>query len=332
MEDEKCGVQIMEEILCNIPAREISDDQFLKIERAYNICLALLWVEEKFNIISGNYYELEQEFEENYKYFLDNQNSDPNCNRLFHKYGSEKIVVLNRKLNNLLSSIRLYQDQTFHELSKLEKQLSMNNLVKKFKSKTHELYDNSLSYQLLELMRNHMQHQGLIVERITAIIPLFKRSVGSELLYFVETNHKRMRSIDKFNQKINLKNELETQGEWINLIALIREYYEQLIKLQNTFREITKEILDDAIGKIIDVKRMYYHDMHILQIGFYGKKGDDTFKDFLIQFDYIEMIKNYREVALSVDISKNYISKKVFMDMSKIKVSNSTTCSIRYNM
>ncbi|MDU4882665.1 MAG: hypothetical protein E6348_04215 [Clostridium celatum] len=322
----------MEEILCNISAREIDDAQFLRIESAYNICLALLWIEEKFNIITGNYYDLEQEIEENYNYFLVNQSSDSNCNILFHKYGSEKIVVLNRKLNNLLSSIRLYQDQTFHELSTLEKQLGITDLVKKFKDKTHELYDESLAYQLLELMRNHMQHQGLIIERITAIIPLFKRNVESELWYFIETNHKKVRLIDKFNQKINLKKELQTQGEWINLIGMIREYYIQLIKLHNTFREITSKILDDAIKNISDVKRIYYHDMPVLKIAFYGKKGNDSFEDFLLQFNYIEKIINYRQDVPSVDISKYFIGKRVFMDMSKIKVSNSTTCSIRYNM
>lgn len=44
-------------------------------------------------------------------------------------------------------------------------------------------------------------HQGLVIERITAIIPFFNREVGKELLYFAESNYTAIKSIDKLDKK-----------------------------------------------------------------------------------------------------------------------------------
>lgn len=330
LEKNKCEIQTRDEFLCNVPAREIKDEEFLKIKNAYSSCLILLWIEEKFNIISGNYYDWEEEIKENYNFFIENQNSDPDCDARFIKYGSQKIVELNRKLNNLLSSIRLYQDQTYHELSSMEKRLGVTNLEKQLKNKSHELYDESLAYQILELMRNHMQHQGLIIERITAIIP-FNRKIDKELWYFVETSLDELRMIEKYDKKIKSKEKLEHKGKWINLIGLVREYYNQINRLHNSFRDISARILEDALKSIEEIKRKYYNDSIISQIDFHGK-GEEPFADFLLQVTYIDRIKKYRSMESCTDESRYYINKKVFIDESKLKVSNSARCSIRYNM
>ena len=134
----------------------------------------------------------------------------------------------------------------------------------------HELYDESLSYQLLELMRNHMQHQGLIVERITAIIP-FNRKVDKELWYFVETSLDELRLIEKYDQKIKSKEELKDKGKWINLIGLVREYYNQINRLHNSFRDISARILEEALKSIEEIKRKYYNDTMVFHSGF-GKE------------------------------------------------------------
>ena len=69
LENNKCKLQTMDELLCNMPAREIKDEEFLKVKSEYSSCLILLWIEEKFNIISGNYYDWEEEIKENYNFF-----------------------------------------------------------------------------------------------------------------------------------------------------------------------------------------------------------------------------------------------------------------------
>ena len=117
---------------------------FQNIKKSYEIILSMLWIEEKFNIIAENYYEWEQEIKESYDFFLYNQDSSGECDYKMRKYGMSEIIVLNRRLNNLLSSIRLYQDQVLHQLSQFDNQLS-SNLKNNFKNEMSKLYDTSVS-------------------------------------------------------------------------------------------------------------------------------------------------------------------------------------------
>ncbi|MNW47510.1 hypothetical protein D3C74_248420 [compost metagenome] len=330
--NEKCSIQIMKEILSGIPPKDVNDDIFLKVRNSYHACLSLIWIEEKFNIVSANYYEWEEQIKEGYDFFLENQNDKQDCDEKFQDFGMAEVVVLNRRLNNLLSTIRLYRDQVLHGLSLLEKQLLVSDLKIEFEKETNKLYDESVSYQLMEFIRNYMQHQGLIVERITAIIPLFNRMVGSQLPYFVESNYKDLQQSDKFNNKIKLKEELEKQSEWINLILLVREYYKQIIQLHNKYRDITAEIYVAASKDVTEIVGEYYENKPVEKIAFYGKKDSGKYKDFLVQLTYIDKLKSYRHSLVKLEESRSYINKLAFIDSGTVRSSSSTTCSIRYNM
>lgn len=59
--NQKCHVQIMEEALTTNKGWEIDDKTFLRAENEYHLCMKLLWTEERFNIVSDNFYEWEQE-------------------------------------------------------------------------------------------------------------------------------------------------------------------------------------------------------------------------------------------------------------------------------
>ena len=61
MSNEGCHIQIMEELLTNNQSWRIEDDSFKAVRESYFTCLNLLWIEEKLNIVSGNFYEWEQE-------------------------------------------------------------------------------------------------------------------------------------------------------------------------------------------------------------------------------------------------------------------------------
>lgn len=117
MDKEKCKVQIMEELLFNNQCREIEDEIFIETKNAYNDCLNLLWIEEKLNIVSGNFYEWEQEIKDSYDFLVKAQNDRSDCNNIMNKHGAKEIIVLNRRLFNVLNSIRMYRDQILHDLS-----------------------------------------------------------------------------------------------------------------------------------------------------------------------------------------------------------------------
>ena len=72
---------------------------------------------------------------------------------------------VNRHLNNLLSSAKLYIDQTAHALS--EQFGHDSSQFKRYIAVKREEYDNSFSYRSLEALRGYMQHRGLPTHSIS---------------------------------------------------------------------------------------------------------------------------------------------------------------------
>lgn len=325
MDKEKCRVQIMEELLTNNQSWEIEDDIFIEIKNAYSDCLNLLWIEEKINIVSGNFYEWEQEIKDSYDFLIKAQSDKPDCNIIMNEHGTKEIIVLNRRLFNVLNSVRMYRDQILHDLSHFGSEFKAQ-----FEKATNQQYDKTFSYQILELFRNYMQHQGLVINRITAIIP-FNRKLGEELWYFAEANYNNVKNIDKFIQRIKCQPQTTGKIEWINLIGLLREYYLQILELHKFFRAITEEIYCKGMKCIEDTVKGVYGNLPVSIIAFYGKENKEEFQDFLLQMTYLNRLKLYRQKDIALDNTQYYIAKKCFLESDKIKVSNSIRCSFRYN-
>lgn len=70
MDNNSCRAQIMGELLRNNKVHEIADDCFLNVKRDYFTCLKLLWIEEKWNIVSDNFYEWEEEIKNSYDFYF----------------------------------------------------------------------------------------------------------------------------------------------------------------------------------------------------------------------------------------------------------------------
>lgn len=317
---KKFTVQNMREVLCHIPEHDLPEKDFLCVKNAYNTCLTLLWIEEKFNILSQNYDEWEEEIKSSYDFFLRNQNSDPDCSHRQNQFGLKEIIILNRRLNNFLSSVRLYQDQVSHNLSSLE-EITSKTLLQNFQQKASALYDSSLSYQLMEFIRNYMQHQGLIVNKLTVIVP-FSRKIDDCLPYFIEIDLNELRSVQKFNAKIKLKHELDGQCRWLNLIGIMREYYQHLSELHEELRDITSAISDDAEQEINKFVKDYYNDFTIPSFAF---ESNEPTESFLLQMPYLCLLKRRRAKSYMI----KHAERKVFRE--KIKAQNAVRIEILYN-
>jgi hypothetical protein len=108
--------------------------------------------EQRFDILLENYATLE-------RYILDLALR----NAVFmggsaSRLGEAKHSV-NRHLNNLLSSAKLYIDQTAHAIS--DQFGNASSQYQRFIDSTKEEYDNSLAYRALEALRGYAQHRGL---------------------------------------------------------------------------------------------------------------------------------------------------------------------------
>lgn len=321
--DQKCHVQIMEEYLTTNKAWEIDDETFLQTSSEYHLCMKLLWTEERFNIVRDNFYEWEQEIKKSYDFLIESQSDHPDCNMIMQAHGTKEIVVLNRRLFNVINSIRMYRDQVLHDLSSLDSCMKCD-----FEEETHRQYDKTFSYQIMEFLRNFIQHQGLIIERITATIP-FSKKLNNELWYYVEANYPTIERIEKYEKKI--KNPPDEKIEWLNLITVMREYFSQIVDLHNYFRHITEKRYISAIQYLRKTVESVYGDLPVKVIAFYGKEKQDDFQDFLLQMVYIARLEEYRNRDAELDKTQYYISKKSYLESDKIKVSNSVTCHFRYN-
>ena len=139
-----CSMQTIVDVLSGNRSKEIDEEFYLKIKASYELCLKLLWIEEKFNIVKDNYYEWEEEIKKSYDYLISVQNSDPNCDRIMKEHGKAEIVTLNRRIFNVLNSIRMYRDQVLHDLSGINSDYKV-----KFEKKTNALYcceSHSMTY------------------------------------------------------------------------------------------------------------------------------------------------------------------------------------------
>ncbi|AOT71416.1 hypothetical protein Gferi_18920 [Geosporobacter ferrireducens] len=326
-----CHVQTMEEILTTGKSQFMSDHYFIKAKKAYELCLTFLWIEEKFNIISENYLEWEKEIFDIYNFILENTNDKQESDQIIKTQGKKSIVMLNRRLANILGSIRMYRDQVSHDLSTISKMLELENLEKDFKEETNNQYDKSIGYQIMEFIRNYMQHQGMIIEKLTAIVPFFNRNQSTEFLFFAEVDYKRIKEIKGFKNKIKLINEIDTNLEWINVVELVRQYFNGIIELHSCYRKITNTIFDEAIENIRHIIGLHYNYNVINQVAFLAKKCDNTYKDFLFQKCFIDDVVNYRQADIAPSTNKYYLNRKSYISSNR-NLANSIRLDIRYNM
>lgn len=188
------------ELVSGTLPRVVSEKDFYGMKSSYDLCMYFLWIEEKMHMLLANYYEWENEL----VMVSDNITIEKDDKKRI-EIGNVQIIEFNRLLNNLLSSVKLYQDQLYSTLSYIDKR-NGTCFEKNMKQCSNDLCDESVEYQLLELLRNYMQHQGFIIERIT--IPFF--SCETEyLLFHVEASISGITGIEKYKQKIKKKDLFE---------------------------------------------------------------------------------------------------------------------------
>jgi hypothetical protein len=108
--------------------------------------------EQRFDILLENYATLE-------RYILDLALRNAVFMGASNSRLGEAKHTVNRHLNNMLSSAKLYIDQTAHAIS--DQFGTASSQYQRFIDSTREEYDNSLAYRALEALRGYAQHRGL---------------------------------------------------------------------------------------------------------------------------------------------------------------------------
>jgi len=137
---------------------QITEQRFKEVRDAKDACLSALEVEEKLALLLDNFFEFEVELLKLAEQFLLWRDTT-------HRGMMQDRLLLDRRLVNLLTACRLYLDQVDHVVSGIFGSPSAE--LEQLKAFKNELYDSSLGYRIMEALRNHVQHAGLLVHIIS---------------------------------------------------------------------------------------------------------------------------------------------------------------------
>lgn len=230
---------------------KITQEQFEEIRNAHKLIAFGQALEEKLDLLAENYADLERELLDmavQFSIFFGSINELLTDAR--HR--------VNRRLINLLTSVRLYHDQVAHALSSLYGKDS--EPLKEFRAFSSEEYDSNLSYRVLEALRNHVQHASLPITAISFPMSAVTRDsdgtspgaptkfsckvipyIGIEEL---EANKDFKKIIlDELKTIKNEKNDIE-------MVPLVRQYISCIGRIHKKLRELCKADLE-AAEKII---------------------------------------------------------------------------------
>lgn len=167
---------------------------------------------------------------------------------------------VNRHLSNLLSSAKLYIDQTAHAMSEHFGRGS-SQLERYTKSKSEE-YDESLAYRALEALRGYVQHRGLPAHSIT-----FSSKRDEANPHHIRNRHfvrvglvpQSIREDGGFKSSVlqELESTVDKEGR-IELMPLIRDYVSGIARVHKSVRMSVSAELDNADAFVADLFEQVY--------------------------------------------------------------------------
>jgi hypothetical protein len=208
----------------------ISETEFVAIRTARGQYLALLDIEEKFDIAIESYFDYERTR-------LDLALHQMTRVQLLHPALAADVRVVNRKLLNLLAAGMLYDDQLAHGFCVLYGRNSPK--WSRVEEKRTSLRASSLGYQVAEVVRDHIQHRGLPVNALFYQLTA-KEAAGERRIQVATDPHLAVNQLqDDRRIPKELITKLRKLGDRVSLTPLIKEYVGCLGDLHIAVRDET---------------------------------------------------------------------------------------------
>lgn len=211
------------------PYVELDRPAFEEFTRARTGLVEALGIEERFNMLIENYAEFESELLQQGLYNMMFEDSE--WSRM-----ANVIHTFSRRLNNLLSTCRLYLDQIPGALNRMYK--DDPHLVDAFKQACREEYDTVFSYRVMEAIRNYAQHRNLPVSRLSihnTDFPGHEKTLNHHVV-IPSLDLEKLRSDPQFKRSI--LRELDATGnQYIDVRMLVRKYIEALGRVHSNLQE-----------------------------------------------------------------------------------------------
>jgi hypothetical protein len=286
-------------VIGQVPYIELSEDQFIQFRTARRSLLIAQSLEEKFGLVLENFWEYEETRLRLALRTMEMVAHDPFWGGVF---------LLNRRLVNMLTTCRMYVDQTTMECDELLGELGRVQTEKLFSQQ----YDEVLGYRVMEALRNYAQHHSFPI----GSAEYFQgwEQFGDEFYLSVRTNPKlRIDDLDSGFKKKVLK-ELKThQQKDLDITRFVKGYIECLSIVYAELRVLAKPVVDEAKSSFASALEIYgatsgtgvTHCMvHSL-----NEHGDEV-ESFRIYCELTEHVDKLRQRALPINVSRCIVSNR----------------------
>jgi hypothetical protein len=274
---------------------ELSRSEYESMIEAVDKLLECIDAEEKFDCLLENYRDLEkfmvdQTFESMFSYFQDGVAFQAPRN------------TTARKLSNFLASVRLYQDTVERHAKSITKDEATGTAIGTALS--HQ-FDSSLSYRVLDALRNYAQHQALPVHGFSMDRRWVEDHAYLEHEFQPVVSVKALARNPDFRKKT--LDEIINGPEALQLKPMVRDYVESLSTIHEEFRAKTQSSTDRYLNTIATAKARLFAEfpktkdfgLALFEADDEGLKvGDETGLDKTLS-DYLAFLRNKNQHLVS---------------------------------
>ncbi len=210
----------------------ITRSEFIALKEATHILSAGLDIEQQYEVLLSNYEDFEKEImavATEFMLYVPNE---------FMQYHAR----LNKRIINLLTTSRLYNDQLKQRVRAIIR--NSDEEVDKVEALFTEKHNKHLEYRFMEQLRNHVQHFGFPVDRVTFSGWVeHMHQVNMELPSTIEFSceKKRLQENPKFKKSV-----IKELDDTVDLKQMTRKYVECLSEIQASIRTMILEKLNEA--------------------------------------------------------------------------------------
>lgn len=285
-----------------VPEVEITAQDFSRLKAARDVLSNVFAIEEKYEIVISNFLDLE-------KQLLDvaatNAVRDTNTYAEFFEVRS----LLNIRLVNLLTSVRLYLDQLSQHIDDCD--LADPEASTLVKARRSEEYDKHFEYRFMEALRNYVQHRGIPIHFIRhgSRWTSFEADRLMEFSIHIAAQRSYLEEDDKFKKTV--LNEIS--GD-VDLAAASRRYIESISSINEFVRKLLKERTASARTAIEAAHSRYSQVCSGTLIGLCALEIQNsqatTSIPLLLEWDDVRMQLQSRNRQL-INLSKRYVTSRV---------------------
>lgn len=194
--------------------------------------LYALEIEERFDILLGNYVEFEEDILKMSLRHVVIRKQDPNDLNTQRR-------EMNRRIANFLSSAMLYRDHLKHDIRSIFGKGSPQEIDLEKEISFH--YDRSFSYRLMEAIRNYVQHRGVAASSVSVKFQLTELQPGAQVACTVTPHMMKKFLLADPKFKASIRQEIEALPDTTDLKPHIREYMTRLNLLNNWVRSLLND-------------------------------------------------------------------------------------------